>query len=114
MTRHRFHRIVLPIAGLVVIVSVSPGAESQTTGTTSFDEAIASGTNYDKAEFRLWYPADVGALQAVLVLVPGSNADGRLMVEDSVWQAFASRHKLALVGCRFTDKPHEQSFIEQY
>ena len=24
------------------------------------------------------------------------------------------RHKLALVGCHFTDKPHDQAFIEEY
>ena len=31
-----------------------------------------------------------------------------------MWQAFATRNKLALVACRFTDKPHDQSFIEEY
>ncbi|HUU33202.1 MAG TPA: hypothetical protein VMW48_04010, partial [Vicinamibacterales bacterium] len=30
------------------------------------------------------------------------------------WQAFASRHGLAVVACRFTDKPHELGFIEDY
>ena len=78
------------------------------------DDAIAPGANYDKAEFRLWYPRDAAALRAVLVLVPGSNGDGRAMAEDSVWQAFAARNKLAIVACRFTDKPHDQNFIEQY
>jgi len=62
----------------------------------------------------LWYPADLRAIRAILVLVPGSNGDGRSAVEDPVWQAFATRHHLALVGCRLTDKPHEQSFIEHY
>jgi dienelactone hydrolase len=46
--------------------------------------------------------------------MPGSNGDGRSEVDDPVWQDFATRHKLALVGCRFTDKPHEQNFIEEY
>jgi pimeloyl-ACP methyl ester carboxylesterase len=46
--------------------------------------------------------------------VPGSNGDGRSAVDDPTWQAFATRNKLALVGCRFTDKPHDQGFIEQY
>lgn len=36
------------------------------------------------------------------------------MVADPVWQAFARRRQLALVGCRFTDKPHEETFIEEY
>jgi pimeloyl-ACP methyl ester carboxylesterase len=48
------------------------------------------------------------------VLVPGSNGDGRGQVDDPVWQAFAVHHKLALVGVRLTDKPHDQGFIEEY
>ena len=28
-----------------------------------------------------------------------------------MWQAFATKHQLALLGVRLTDKPHEQSFI---
>ena len=74
----------------------------------------APGRNYDKAEFRLWLPNDVDAVQAIAVLVPGSNGDGRGQVDDPVWQAFAVRHKLALVGVRLTDKPHDQGFIEEY
>ena len=46
--------------------------------------------------------------------MPGSNGDARAMVEDPVWQAFATKHNLALVGCRITDKPHEQNFLEDY
>jgi len=78
------------------------------------DEAAAPGNNYAKAEFRLWFPDNAGPLQAVLVLAPGSNGDGRPNVDDPVWQAFATSHKLGLVGCHFTDKPHEQGFIEDY
>jgi poly(3-hydroxybutyrate) depolymerase len=85
---------------------------SQTPAT--LDEAAPPGANYDKAEFRLWYPADAGHLRAVLVLNPGSNGDGRGAVDDSVWREFATKHHLALVGTRFTDKPHEQNFIEDY
>jgi hypothetical protein len=36
------------------------------------------------------------------------------MAQDSIWQGFASRHRLAIVACRFTDRPHEQGFIEEY
>ena len=89
-------------------------AQTQPASTTTIDEAAAPGDNYDKAEFRLWYPKDAGHLQAVAVLVPGSNGDGRGQVDDPVWQAFATRHNLALLGCRFTDKPHDQGFIEDY
>ena len=56
----------------------------------------------------------VAAVRAVAVLVPGSNGDGRGQVDDPVWQAFAVKHKLALVGVRLTDKPHDQGFIEEY
>ena len=80
----------------------------------TMDETIAPGHNYDKAEFRLWYPDAAGPFQAIVVLVPGSNGDGRAQVDDPVWQAFATKHQLALVGVRLTDKPHEQGFIEHY
>ena len=78
------------------------------------DDSIPPGANFDKAQFRLWIPQSVQHLRAILVLVPGSNGDGRAMVQDSVWQAFATRNQLAIVACRFTDKPHEQGFIEDY
>ena len=79
-----------------------------------FDETVPPGANYDRADFRLWYPADAASLRAVVVLMPGSNGDGRSMAEDAVWQAFATKNNLALVGSRLTDKPHDQSFIEEY
>jgi pimeloyl-ACP methyl ester carboxylesterase len=36
------------------------------------------------------------------------------MAEDAFWQAFATKQRLAIVACRFTDKPHEQAFLEDY
>lgn len=85
---------------------------------TVLDTTIAPGGNYDRAAFRLWYPNNVGPLKAVVVLVPGSNGDGRLMVEDTVWQAFARQHHVALLGSYFTDRAHDlelvPDFIEEY
>jgi dienelactone hydrolase len=78
------------------------------------DETVAPGTNYEKAEFRLWYPDKARFIRAVLVLVPGANADGRPDANNGFWQSFASRHEIALIGCHFTDKPHEEPFIENY
>jgi len=80
----------------------------------TLDEAAAPGANYDKAEFRLWYPDNARVLRAVVVLVPGWDADGRPDVGDQFWQAFASRNDIALIGCRFTDKPHDEAFIQHY
>jgi len=79
-----------------------------------FNHTVATGANYDKAEFRLWLPAGAGRVLAIVVLVPGSNGDGRPMADDAFWQSFATKHQLALVGCRFTDLPHDQRFIEDY
>src|SRR5262249_13465445 len=79
-----------------------------------FDETVPPGPNFDKAEFRLWLPSEPSEIRAIVVLLTGSNGDGRPMAEDANWQDFASRNKLALVGCRITDKPHDQSFIEEY
>lgn len=94
---------------LLAAVVVSAAAQS-----ASFDVAAAPGANYAVASFRLWVPEGAATLPAALVLVPGSNGDGRAAVDDPVWQAFAAKHRLALVGCFFRDKPHPQNFIEQY
>ena len=78
------------------------------------DETIPPGANFDKADFRFWMPPGVDKVRGVVVLVPGSNGEGRNMAEEAFWQEFATKQKVALVGCRFTDKPHDQSFIEDY
>ncbi len=80
----------------------------------ALEETAAPGANYDKAQFKLWYPAGVDQVQAILVLVPGSNGDGRGEADDPDWQAFAAAHQLAIVACRFTDRPHPEGFIEEY
>jgi poly(3-hydroxybutyrate) depolymerase len=83
-------------------------------GPGSIEEVAAPGNNYEIAEFRFWAPPNAGPLQAVAVLVPGSNGDGRAAADDSVWQAFATRNHVALVACHFKDKQHPQNFIEAY
>lgn len=90
------------------------GLFAQNAAAIVLDQSIPPGANFDRAEFRLWLPSGAGPVRAIAVLVPGSNGDGRPQVEDAAWQAFAAKHGLALVGCRFTDKPHEQAFIEHY
>jgi poly(3-hydroxybutyrate) depolymerase len=103
--------VLVPMVAALFSLSVRATSER---AQTTFDETIAPGANFDKAEFRLWLPPDVANVRAIVVLVPGSNGDGRPMAIDAFWQAFATKHSLALVGCRFTDKPHDQSFIEEY
>jgi hypothetical protein len=89
-------------------------AQTQLPSSGTMDESVPPGNNYDKAEFRLWLPEGVAGLRAIVIMTPGSNGDGRAEVENAGWQAFAIKNKVALVGCRFTDKPHEQGFIEEY
>jgi hypothetical protein len=59
----------------------------------AFDQVIPPGNNFDKAQFRLWIPNDPGTLRAALILTTGSNGDGRPMVDDPVWQSFATRYR---------------------
>jgi poly(3-hydroxybutyrate) depolymerase len=100
------------VAGAALILALQTVAQNSQAGVT--DIGVPPGVNYDKAEFRLWYPDNVPRLKAIVVLTPGSNGDGRSMATDTGWQSFATKHHVALLGCRFTDKPHEQSFIEEY
>lgn len=112
MTMPLLRRATIAAAALVSLVRTP--AVAQTSPSRVLEEAAPPGANYDKAEFRFWAPPGAGTLRAVLVLMPGSNGDGRPAAEDTVWQAFAAKNKLALVACRLTDKPHDQSFIEDY
>ena len=82
--------------------------------TATLEVETPPGPNFAIAAFRWWHPPESKALRGVLVLVPGSNGDGRAQAEDPFWQDFARRHDLALVGCRFTDHPHDNMNIETY
>jgi len=104
---------LLRIAIAVAVIGAVSVAHAQTP-TGSLEETIPPGENYDKAEFRLWLPDVSGPVRAIVVLVPGSNGDGRAMADDAEWRTFATKHSLALIACRFTDKPHDQNFIEHY
>jgi poly(3-hydroxybutyrate) depolymerase len=101
------------IASALLLSLVSSFASAQTP-TGALEESIPPGENFDKAEFRLWLPDISGPVRAIVVLVPGSNGDGRPMADDPEWRSFATKHSLALIPCRFTDKPHDQNFIEHY
>jgi poly(3-hydroxybutyrate) depolymerase len=111
---NRAFRKTLVLMTLAATLFVSRPAKAQVSEGTTLDQQIPPGKNFDKANFRLWVPKDAGTLQAIVVLMPGSNGDARAQVDDPVWRDFATRHKLALVGGQITDKPHEQNFLEQY
>src|ERR1700748_1030175 len=98
----------LAILTILIFIAVSGFAADKT-----IDVTVPPGNNYDKAEFRLWYQDDAAAM-GILVLVPGSNGDGRGDVDDTFWQDFAKQNHFALLGCRFTDKQHDNMDIERY
>jgi poly(3-hydroxybutyrate) depolymerase len=87
----------------VLTLAAVGAAQAQSPGV--LDDSIPPGKNFQIAQFRFWAPPSTGPYRAVLVLVPGSNGDGRSMAQDTVWQAFATKHNLAIIACRFTDKP---------
>lgn len=73
-----------------------------------------SAVNYRVAEFRSWCPPGFKStpLKGILVLVPGSNGDGRNMIYWKPFRDFARTHHVALVGCHFEDQVPGQ--IEDY
>ena len=103
-------QLLLRVCAALVAVAASLPAQ----GPAVLDDSVPPGANFAIAQFRFWAPPGAGRIRAVAVLVPGSNGDGRAMAEDSTWQAFAVRNHVALIACRFTDKPHDQGFIEEY
>jgi len=102
-------KTILPIA-MGVFIAATGYADTN----AIFDADSPAGTNFAVAAFRWWSPEETKVLQGVVVMVPGSNDDGRGQVEDTFWREFAGRHALALVGCWFKDHPHENMNIENY
>ena len=109
MKKHTVASVVFIVFAFFTSLQGRAGALQQ-----PIEETIAPGNNYDHADFRFWLPKDSGPVRAIVVLVPGSNGDGRNMADDAYWQEFATKQHTALLGCRFTDKPHDQNFIEDY
>lgn len=103
LSRNRLIPFVLALSFGAILVSAK-----------THDVSMSPGKNYDKAAFRLWIPDEVDTVRAIIVLVPGSNGDGRGQVDDTGWQELARRHGLGLVGVQLTDKRHEDMFIEHY
>lgn len=104
------NRSIRLVICLLPLLTLSTGSFAAT-----LEHDSRPGNNYAKALFRFWCPDDLAAVRGVVVLVPGSNGDGRGMVSDADWQKFACQHQLALVGCWFQDMPHEKyKFIEGY
>lgn len=103
---NRWPLVAFLLSGVLITASVLGAA--QVPLSTALEETVAPGANDDKAEFRLWIPSGSSPVEAIVVLVPGSNGDGRPMADDATWQSFATKHRLALLACRFTDKTHDQ------
>lgn len=80
----------------------------------TLNDSIPPGKNFDKAAFRLWYPDDSNTLNGIIILMPGSNGDGRGLAQDQIWQDLAQKHYFALIGCFYTDFQHEDMMIESY
>lgn len=60
------------------------------------------GPNYAIAEFAFSKPLR-GKPRAIVLMVPGSNSDGRYEINSFKWKEFAKKHNLVLCGCYFAD-----------
>lgn len=71
----------------------------------SFDVAIPpkDGEKYKSAEFRLWIPAGLKTVRAVIVRQHGCGRNGIDHSDDLQWQTLAKKHDAALMGTRLVD-----------
>lgn len=81
---------------------------------TVLNDSIMNGANFEKAAFRLWVGKGIKEVRGIIVLVPGSNGDGRDMINQVEWQALANKHSMALLACNFKDKASGNRAIEHY
>jgi poly(3-hydroxybutyrate) depolymerase len=99
---------------LLLFILLTSVTFSQQLSARILNDSIPAGKNFNRAVFRLWYPDDYKTVAGIIVLMPGSNGDGRNQVSDSLWQAIARKHGFALLGCWFTDFRHDDMMIESY
>jgi hypothetical protein len=71
---------------------VLPGSPMQ------FDYEAGPSDGYDKAAFRFWSPPYAQPLRGLIIMTPGSDQDGRGMVNDKAWQTLARKYALGLVA----------------
>jgi hypothetical protein len=66
----------------------------------TFDHEIepTKQDNFDKAAFRLWIDDGDEPVEGIVSVALGINGDSRPEVESAVWQDFARKHRLAVVG----------------
>lgn len=110
----RRHACLLPVCLGALWLTLVPLRAASSAADQTMDESSRGRANFARADFRLWLPSDIARVRAALVLVPGSNSDGRSAVDEASWRVFATQHDLALVGCYFIDRPHDRDFIEEY
>lgn len=87
----------------------SPNANAETYEVTMEPSAI-----HNMAAFKMWINPEAKKLRGILMLNPGSNSDGRNLVDNEFWQAFATKHDFALMGTYLTDHKHPNMMIEEY
>ena len=97
------------ILALLPVIFAATGLKAKT-----FNDSIPPGKNFNKAVFRLWHSDHATTLRGILLLVPGSNTDGRGMADDTMWQNYAARFDFAVLACYYTDPHHEDPSIESY
>lgn len=99
-----FHRL-----GSLIRIGVSALALVATGAATAAVYDREEEPNGDRvAAFRLFVPDEVKSVRAVIVLMPGSEGDGKAMAADPDWCAFAAKHDVALLACFFKGRDYYQ------
>lgn len=96
---------------LVLLWFFLGGNSSAVSGFFEADVQPKETDNFYEARARLWIPSGAGKVEAVLVLLNGTDSDARPAVSQPDWQAFAKKQNLALLGCYFRGdgEPYENA-----
>ena len=102
-----------PYLQILLLAVAHLGMVASGVGQSITSDSLTAGNNYRVAAFRLWLPSNE-KVRGIIVMMPGSNGDGRNLILDTAWQRLAAKHRFALVGCYFTDNKHDNMDIERY
>jgi hypothetical protein len=106
----RLHIVVLATTTPLLFAVSNPDSAPAPSSDVSVN--LPPPANLAVTAFRLVLP--VPEPTAIVVLLPGSNSDGRGLVEQEAWRSWAVEHRVALVGCYFKDEAHADDWIERY
>lgn len=79
-----------------------------------YDVEPTDSSNFEIAKFAMRVPEGIEDFRAILVIVPGRNADGRPYKDWTVFNYFAGVERVAIVSCYFYGDEEDELYFRTW